>query len=820
MKPLSENSLPYTESDNSARDTRHGRNTTSSSISCHSDPFAKSGIEVEDGVQLRDFSSPGPVMSRCMSPDPTRFVAERPSRLNNADTGLTVPKINGPSSDDHAASEWETVAGEDAFESHAESSTRPLKRRGNFNFGNKQQNQSQPNRNLWVPQRHNFELVAPRDPSLQPSVRNVPRSAPRLHSFHSASSFYSESPRNQDPDTCVPCDPENYSQDDHAQNALGMYSRASSDSDEDPFKYDTDAYSGFLRSSAEREVSNALHQAGLAVSSKETLPQSADGSFPTASQRNVDEEVKVPVHREEKAIRRVPVPDKRLQGEIASLVKNRPLTGTDGDWQTVTTEHAFDSMQKDYHDSIAKGTGSSVADVSDVTERELHPRSYGSRDRIIRHPPGNNKYGSYRLRTDRGTKLPVSVPQYGVGPGTYASNTTRNLSQANSRLPESTARFSNLFRREPSEQTPGHENILLSDLPPKRGSYQSLDSDAAPHGNAQADETISPDGERYFGFSWNRIRKNLGRDPPKTPLTIFDKPLYKRRFQESNSDKPAHAPHDDFLSKIPRLPFPLVSLPEAAMLQQFKRQRGEEDHSQSAGNFGARGRSNTISTENSPPLPKTPSPPKRSFWPSSTSGDVTRPARILHLHRLPQAHRPRDSNDRVTDMLVSSSAILDTPPHTDPKSSTHRVWYRNFQPSISTARTGAHTPGFSTSINGRRVGRCQSEFDPLADSPFTQREARLIEEAREDIRIHRQHADMVAQRGKRMFMWVMILTLFFPFIGPIVLYGKLNSTISWYTHGEMQCLTKDQRGILKQQLLVEAVVYPAIIIALSVHYSI
>ncbi|KAF4495248.1 hypothetical protein FAGAP_8616 [Fusarium agapanthi] len=784
MKPLSEKSLPYTESDNSARDTRHGRNTTSSSISCHSDPFATSGIEVEDGVQLRDFSSPGPVMSRCMSPDPTRFVAERPSRLNNEDNGLTVPKINEPLSDDHAPSEWETVAGEDAFESHAESSTRPLKRRGNFNFENKKQSQSQPNQNLWVPQTHNFELVSPDDPS----VRNVPRSAPRLHSFHSASSFYSESPRNKDPDTCVPCDPENYTPNSHAYNALGRYSRASSDSDEDPFKYDTDAYSGFLRSSAERE--------------------------------NVDEEVKVPVHREEKAIRRVPVPDRRLQGEIASLVKNRPLTGTEGDWQTVTTDHAFDSIQQDYHDSIAKGTGSSVADVSDVTERELHPRSYGSRDRIIRHPPGNNKYGSYRVRTDRGTKLPVSVPQYGEGPGTYASNTTRNFSQAKSRLPESAARFSNLFRREPSEQTPGHENILLSDLPPKRGSYQSLDSDAALHGNVQTDETISPDGERYFGFSWNRIRKNLGRDPPKTPLTIFDKPLYKRRFQESNSDKPAHVPHDDFLSKIPRLPFPLVSLPEAAMLQQFKRQRGEEDHSQSAGNFGVRGRSNTISTENSPPLPKTPSPPKRSFWPSSTSDNVTRPVRILHLHRLPQAHRPRDSNDRVTDMLVSSSAILDTPPPTDPKSSTHRVWYRNFQPSISTSRTGAHTPGFSTSVNSRRVGHCQSEFDPLADSPFTQREARLIEEAREDIRIHRQHADMVAQRGKRMFMWVMILTLFFPFIGPIVLYGKLNSTISWYTHGEMQCLTKDQGGTLKQQLLVEAVVYPAIIIALSVHYSI
>jgi hypothetical protein len=220
-------------------------------------------------------------MSRCMSPDQTRFVAERPSRLNNEEAGLAVPKINEPLGDDHAHSEWETVAGEDAFESHAGSSNRLLKRRGNFNFENKQQSQSQPNQNLWVPQTHNFEFVSPGDPS----VRNVPRSAPRLHSFHSASSFYSESPRNKGPDTCAPCGPENYAPNNHAHNTLGRYSRASSDSDEDPFKYDTDAYSGFLRSSAEREVSNALHRAGLAVSSKETFPRPADGSFPVASQR-------------------------------------------------------------------------------------------------------------------------------------------------------------------------------------------------------------------------------------------------------------------------------------------------------------------------------------------------------------------------------------------------------------------------------------------------------------------------------------------------------------------------------------------------------
>ena len=172
-------------------------------------------------------------------------------------------------------------------------------------------------------------------------------------------------------------------------------------------------------------------------------------------------------------------------------------------------------------------------------------------------------------------------------------------------------------------------------------------------------------------------------------------------------------------------------------------------------------------------------------------------------------------------MLVSSSAILDTPPSTKPNSSTHRAWYRGRRPSFSTPRAGL-TPsrGFSSSTRTRRTSRFLPELEILNGSPFTQAESRLIEEARENMFYHRQRTDMVAQRGKRLFIWIMILNFFFPFIGPVVLYGKLNSTISWYTHGEINCLTKDQRGILKQQLVVEAIVYTALIIALAVHYSI
>ncbi|CEI64643.1 unnamed protein product [Fusarium venenatum] len=792
MKPISENSLPYTESDNSARDARHGRNTTASTVSCHSNHYDKSMIE--DGVQMRDFSSPTPSKSRGKSLDPNRFVAERPSRLNaSVCTGLTVSKTDNLSVDDQATSEWETVAGDDAPETYPEASTKSLRRQRNLFGYNPQKENIQTNRNAWAPQTESFELVS----HSGPSVRVHPRSSPRLQSFHSSSSFYSdlskqsELGRGKDANiyekSPIPCDPEDFATDNRAQQETESYSHASSDSHDDPFKYDSEVYSGFLRPSAERE--------------------------------NVDEEVKVPVHREgDQDTRRVPVPDRRLTGEIATLDKSRPHTGTEGDWQTVTSEQAFNSMQQEYLDSIVKGTGSSLADVSDVTERGPQLRTYSSTDRIIRHPYGDNPYDSYHVRRDRGNNLTVSVPRYGGGPGTFASNTARNFVQPMSRLPESAARLSNIFRRDQNEQTTDGHGILLSDLDPKRASYQSLDSDAIPSGNA-ADSNL-PNDQKFF--SWNRIRETLGREPPKTPLTILDQPLYRHGIQDSdNSHKPKHIPHDDFLKQLPSLPFPLVSLPEAQMLQRFKRQRGEEDHTESARNFAARGRPNTISTAASPGLPVTPHPPKRTFWAISHPGDIARPAPTHQPQGLRQRFRRRDSSERISEMLVSSSAILDTPPSTKPKSSTHRAWYRGLQPSFSTPRTGQTQPrGFSSSTRSRQTSRFQPDFEPLDGSPFTLAETRLIEEARENMFYHRQRTDMIAERGKRLFIWIMILTLFFPFIGPVVLYGKLNSTISWYTHGEIQCLTQDQRGILKQQLVVEAVLYTALIITLSVHYSI
>ena len=58
--------------------------------------------------------------------------------------------------------------------------------------------------------------------------------------------------------------------------------------------------------------------------------------------------------------------------------------------------------------------------------------------------------------------------------------------------------------------------------------------------------------------------------------------------------------------KIPRLPFPLISLPEAAKLQHIRRERGEEDHTEPGNSLVTRAFSETISTISASTGPGTP----------------------------------------------------------------------------------------------------------------------------------------------------------------------------------------------------------------------
>lgn len=174
---------------------------------------------------------------------------------------------------------------------------------------------------------------------------------------------------------------------------------------------------------------------------------------------------------------------------------------------------------------------------------------------------------------------------YTAGP---LPHSTRDLPTPTSAAAAAIRLFSNAFKRDSMEK-PSPRFIEMDNF---GHSYESLSSEQTPQNR---DVVISP--WECNDFRWSRIQNNLGRDPPQAPLTVFDQPLY--RPETGAASEATHVPHDEFLNEIPRLPFPLISLPEAAMLQHFRRERGEEDHTETAGSFTAKSRSCTISTVSS-----------------------------------------------------------------------------------------------------------------------------------------------------------------------------------------------------------------------------
>ncbi|KPM34097.1 hypothetical protein AK830_g12473 [Neonectria ditissima] len=841
MKPKLEIPLPTTESVRSGRHARNAHHTTLSTISSKSDPFESS--EICDEIQLEDFSYIKAHIPRGGSPQPLRLVSEHPSRPSN---GLDTPAIGRKRSlsiaEDNPASEWETVVPDDEFEDSPHVPPRQLRRRNNFELVFHAQEIFEPGSNQRknaVKQERHTMLAPPRALPMPPAKRSA-RFPQRIHSFHSTSSLYSDW---DDVDDIVEQGlpavkeiPEVDSQKKQPGQLLLVNSRpeilrslskTSSSTNDDPFKYDGDLYSGFLQSSAEKEVSNALHHAGESAQTNQSLlrPTAQVENVEANLKRgtdNVDEEIKVPVIREPQNCDDAPdaKPTRQLTGRIATFLRPRPQTGTETDWQTVVTEQPFDSMQQEFQDSIAKGTGSSVADVSDVTEH-YYPHEYGSTEKILQHPEKGAMTGSYRMRNERQRNMPVFVPQFGsTEGGGFPWNAARSLPQSQVQSPGGTRHFSNLFCRDGSSQRHARDSILI-DMESRRDRYHTIDSNVQ-FPERQAKDEVPLVHEKNARFRWSRIRETLGRDPPRTTLTIFDQPLYRLGINASNqSKKSSHIPHDEFLAQIPRLPFPLISLPEAAMLQHFRRERGEEDHTDPGGSFAGRGRSNTISTVDSEVLAQTPSPTRLRFSAGSARVDLTRPAPAHHAHRSNEVLRHRDSSERIADLLISSSAILDTPPQIESRNLTNRGWYKGTSRDTNTFCEGLpRVRGFSSSTLDRRAKKMQGGYLPNDGSLFSPSEVDLIETARENILSRRRHT-VKGDKGERMiFVGIMLLTLFFPFIGLLALWGRFDSAVSWYTHGEMHSLTRKQRRALKQQLLAEAVAYPVLIITLAVYYSV
>lgn len=318
-------------------------------------------------------------------------------------------------------------------------------------------------------------------------------------------------------------------------------------------------------------------------------------------------------------------------------VQPQRLNGTDGSWRTVTIDRLHEPT-KDIGSELlgselARGAGSSLADVSETSGYVMYQGEYGSSERIIQHPQHHGRLAPYCIRNDKLANRPILFARLrSQEGGTFPQNSSREVRQPSARAVTAVRRSSSFLRY---DSPPLRQNNppKLFEMTTLQSSYESLDSEPDPHWISEQTKVPANRTDRKEKFRWSRIRKNLGRSPPKPQLTIFDQPLYRPSFKEvSHSESQSHVPHDEFLNEIPRLPFPLISLPEAAMLQHFRRERGEEDHANPTSSFAGAGRrrQGTFSTITSSNSPRTPISVQLDFHQGSSQVDLSTPNLVRH----------------------------------------------------------------------------------------------------------------------------------------------------------------------------------------------
>ena len=295
---------------------------------------------------------------------------------------------------------------------------------------------------------------------------------------------------------------------------------------------------------------------------------------------------------------------RRLSGDIATLILPKTDNVTEGDWQTVTTEHIYEPPRV-FSETLAKETGSSLVDVSYGSEYDFCQFHNGSAEKIIQHPQQSGQHGAYHLRWDKKTNRRILVPNFR---GDELSDSLQNSSHRDPRSPSRAAaamrRFSSTFHRTYSIDRPSANRRSL-EMKTLGHSYETLSSENP------SDFGFEERAQTYLHnkspFRRSCAQQNPERGPPKAQLSVFDQPIHSPGIlEDAGTQLLSHVSNEKLPSEISRLPFPLISLPEAAKLQHFRRERGEEDHSITGGSFMAKTRSRTISTVSSLQCPRTP----------------------------------------------------------------------------------------------------------------------------------------------------------------------------------------------------------------------
>lgn len=296
------------------------------------------------------------------------------------------------------------------------------------------------------------------------------------------------------------------------------------------------------------------------------------------------------------------------------------------DWQTITTECR--KPVREIELNFAKESGSSLADMTVGSEDDIPPG---------RHMTGNKTSENYGTHEDVGLGKLIRQGKPDE-PLLKTANKTSDPPRA-SKFPQLPARaagairhLSNPFCQDHATPTRAKPTAMY-ELKDFCSSYESLDSEPV--------QLRPPSHQSRRGISGRSpIRQDFGWDPPNLTISTLDEQQSgwnNRQLHVNGNDGPAL--QERFPSGVPSLPFPLVSLPEAAMLQYFRRERGEEDHTDPASSFAAKARSarsGTVSTLSSLVGPATPLSAFGDMPTGNPAAATARPSAAYQSRRLPR----------------------------------------------------------------------------------------------------------------------------------------------------------------------------------------
>ncbi|OTA68514.1 hypothetical protein K449DRAFT_398876 [Hypoxylon sp. EC38] len=619
-----------------------------------------------------------------------------------------------------------------------------------------------------------------------------------------------------------------------------------------PFKYDAQQYQASFKPTKERDVSQVLRRISNIGDSIGTmctpeasasaieylgLEQPSNSGYPVASNRKVIDVKVVIKDRARLGAQEDASSDVIKRSTKGNLVGSqlhrsfpRESTG-DGDWITETTsEVGVEYEQTNYQPTAIQRTGSSIADYSDGERKS--PGLFGSKFRVLQHPTGKDNPESYELRNLKGSRQQVFLPKT-KGPLTENSHRlfptgTREYSAPNQMRHPRSRKLSNPFGGDSYRRADAQGNFVLKGNHFGRSKYEFRDSTTSdyiptiPHSDARGraepemgDTTTNSLGddslevEPAHSLKQERTSSQQVEVTPEkqSEIRLVDKfyPVRNGAWWRAEKEEArlAASPSATFngepIGSQSKFDFELLPLDEARRREKHQREAGQKDETEPAKVRFQRAMSSTSSggLTLTPSAPRVPIPERR--------GVIAPHLSINFTTSLDQSYR-----EALQDLSLPFSAT--SRPNLTPISS--RVTKSTLAKSSPTLTTETATPTEKKRFLGRIKARLFTSKNQGRRnvSNATMIHQQVVNQSGLSLAAMEELVEpgipAAAHRQRRKwFVFMTIVGIIFPFIAIAVIAGKLNSSLQWYTNGEVYNLTIRQRNFIRNVFLFQCCLY-------------